>query len=91
MACELILTGHVQGVGCRYYCSQIARKLMIHGSATNLRDGSVSLILETDDELLISRYVEALRRNSFSFAFYGSITGIARRNIQTKARGDYEW
>jgi acylphosphatase len=87
---ELILTGRVQGVFCRHYCSQTAKRLGLRGSATNLMDGSVQVLLATDDETQISRYVQALRENPFGIRFWGSITGIeVNKNYQGHIDGDY--
>lgn len=87
---ELILTGVVQGVFCRHYCSQTGRRLGLRGSATNLMDGSVQVILATDDEAKISEYVKALKDNTFGIRFFGKITGIdINRNYQGHIDGDY--
>ncbi len=87
---ELILTGIVQGVFCRHYCSQTAKRLGLRGSATNLMDGSVQVILDTDDEEEISRFVQALKENSFGIRFFGKITGIkVNRNYAGHVDGDY--
>ncbi len=87
---ELILTGMVQGVFCRHYCSQTAKRLGLRGSATNLMDGSVQVILLTDDEGKIAEYVKALKENSFSIRFFGKITGIdINKNYQGAVDGDY--
>lgn len=89
---ELILTGRVQGVFCRHYCSQTARRFGLRGSATNLRDGSVQVILSTDDDALISQYVRALKENPFGIRFYGKITDIKiNKNYQGSIEGDYEF
>lgn len=89
MATELILTGNVQGVFCRDYCSQNARKLGIKGSASNLRDGSVRVLLDTENEELVEKYISWLHNNPYGFRFYGSISNISRKKSQDKAGGDY--
>ncbi|HDS02498.1 MAG TPA: acylphosphatase [Firmicutes bacterium] len=38
---KIRVTGHVQGVGFRYYCLRHARRLGIRGSVKNHSDGSV--------------------------------------------------
>ncbi|MCX7677949.1 MAG: acylphosphatase [Spirochaetes bacterium] len=89
---ELILRGRVQGVFCRHYCSQTAKRFGLHGSATNLWDGSVQVILATDDETLISQYIQALQNNPFGIRFFGKITDIeVHRNYQGRIEGDYEF
>jgi acylphosphatase len=41
-----VVTGHVQGVGYRYFVHGLARKSRLSGSARNLPDGRVEVILE---------------------------------------------
>ncbi len=55
MGKKLILEGKVQGVFCRAYCSQYARKHRVRGSASNERDGTVKVLLDTDDANLVIR------------------------------------
>jgi len=38
---RLIILGHVQGVGFRYFCLDQAERLGLRGFARNLKDGSV--------------------------------------------------
>lgn len=91
MGVELILKGRVQGVGCRYYCEKVARKLGLSGAATNLYDGTVSVILDTDNPGMIGRYIEALRNNSFNIHFFGTIHSISQKTYLGRIEGDYEW
>lgn len=86
---ELILRGRVQGVACRYYCSQYGKKLGLRGSASNLRDGSVRVILDTDDEEKVRNYIRALRDNPLDVQFWGSITGIEVNEYSGPVAGDY--
>ncbi len=87
---ELILSGRVQGVFCRHYCSQNARKLGIRGSASNLHDGTVGVLIDTDEDSQIDRYTRALRENPFGVRFFGTITGISvKKNITGTLNGDY--
>ena len=77
MAKKLILHGRVQGVCCRAYCSQYARKLGIRGTASNCPDGTVRVILNTDDSGLVNRYIDDIsRQNPDGFSFYGRIQSI---------------
>lgn len=85
---ELILSGRVQGVFCRNYCSQNARKLGLHGSATNLMDGSVRVLLDCDDER-VDEYVRALRENPYGYHFLGRIADIAVNDYRGRILGDY--
>jgi acylphosphatase len=89
MAKKLILSGIVQGVFCRKYCSENAEKLGIRGSATNLRDGTVQVILDCEDEIKISKYIESLKQNPFSFTFYGRIDSVGISDYTGSIRGDY--
>ena len=63
MGKSLILSGRVQGVFCRHLCSEYAKKLGIRGSATNLADGTVRVILALDDEGLLYKYIDCLKNN----------------------------
>ncbi len=87
---ELIVSGRVQGVFCRHYCSQNARRLGLRGSASNLMDGTVRVVLDTDEDALIERYVRALRENPYGIRFWGSITGVkTAKNCTGPLDGDY--
>jgi acylphosphatase len=41
-----VVTGHVQGVGYRYFVHGLARTSRLSGSARNLPDGRVEVVLE---------------------------------------------
>jgi acylphosphatase len=88
---KVILKGRVQGVGCRGYCARYAKKLAIHGSATNLRDGSVRLILEAEDELIFQRFISSLLSNPDEYMFYGNIRDIDVSDYSGKIDGDYNF
>ena len=87
----ITLKGRVQGVGCRNYCAKYARKLFINGSATNLRDGSVRLLVEAENELIIQEYISSLLKNPGMFMFYGSIRDIDVSDYAGKIDGDYNF
>ncbi len=89
MAIQLILKGTVQGVCCRAYCKEYAVKLRIRGAATNLRDGSVRVLLQTEDSDSIERYIDCLKTNPYSFRFWGDITEIEQSPFDGPIRGDY--
>ncbi len=89
MAKKIILHGRVQGVCCRAYCSQYARVHHIHGTASNLSDGSVRVILDTDDGDLVRQYISDLRTNPNNFSFYGQIDSIGVSDFSGALRGDY--
>ncbi len=44
-----VVSGHVQGVGYRWFVRQVATELGVAGSATNLPDGRVEVVLEGPD------------------------------------------
>ncbi len=87
---EIILSGRVQGVFCRHYCSQNAKKLGIRGSATNLSDGSVRVIVDCEGELL-HKYLSHLRDNPYGIRFWGKITDIQVNDFKGNPGGDYEF
>ncbi|MDY6970605.1 MAG: acylphosphatase [Spirochaetota bacterium] len=88
MAKELILSGRVQGVFCRNYCSKIGIKLGIKGSATNLSDGTVQVLLLCDDKM-VKTYVKTLKENTFNLRFYGQIKNVEIHNYSGSIKGDY--
>jgi acylphosphatase len=88
---KIILKGRVQGVGCRGYCAKYARKFGIRGSATNLKDGTVMLIVEAENELIIRNYISSLLSNPGGFNFYGNIKDIDVSDYSGKIDGDYNF
>ena len=91
MAYELILSGRVQGVGCRYYCAHVGKALSIHGNATNLPGGDVRVIAETDNRQIAENFATALRDNMFGIRFAGRIISVSVSEISAISHGDYEW
>ncbi len=45
-----LVSGHVQGVGYRYFARGLAAEHGLAGSARNLADGRVEVVLEGDDD-----------------------------------------
>lgn len=86
---KVIIKGKVQGVGCRGYCAKIAKKYFIHGSATNISDGSVRLLLEIEDEQLFKQYLNSVLNNEEGLLFYGRIDDISVSDYSGKINGDY--
>ena len=86
---KVILKGRVQGVGCRGYCAFYARRLGIQGSATNLSDGAVRLVLDSDDEKLVQRFITALLTNPEGHHFFGRITDVDISDYSGRVSGDY--
>ncbi|MDH7553695.1 MAG: acylphosphatase [Spirochaetota bacterium] len=91
MAKRLILHGVVQGVFCRYYCSETAKRFGLHGSATNLYDGTVEVLLDTNDDTLVDSFIDALKTNPYGIRFYGSISRVDISDYQGTIRGDYRF
>jgi len=88
---KVILKGRVQGVGCRGYCARYARKFLIKGSATNLNDGSVKLILNIKNENALRSYLNSLITNPDRFMFYGNIDDISVSDYSEEITGDYNF
>jgi len=88
---KVILKGRVQGVGCRGYCARYARKYFIKGSATNISDGSVRLILEVNEESVLQRFITSLISNPDGLMFYGTIEDVLISDHSGKTDGDYNF
>ena len=59
IACEVLYTGRVQGVGFRVNAQQISRRFAVVGTVRNLPDGRVELLAEgADDE--VQRFLAAI-------------------------------
>jgi len=91
MAYRVLLKGRVQGVGGRAYCSSYARHLGLSGSATNLSDGSLQVLLSTDDEKMVKEYAACLRTDPLGVRFYGSIAEIQISSFSGHLKGDYNF
>lgn len=91
MGKKLILSGRVQGVNCRYFCSRCGKKLEIRGSASNLIDGTVQVLLDTDNEKIINKYIDLLKNNPHEFYFIGNITDIKVYEYSGPIHGDYDF
>lgn len=91
MAQKIVLRGIVQGVFCRAYCHKVAKLLGLHGSATNCPDGSVRVLIDSDDKKRVLEYVEALKQNRHNITFYGSIHSVEVSSYDGAIDGDYTW
>ena len=91
MAKKLLLHGRVQGVFCRGYCSQYARERRIHGTASNLSDGSVRVLLDTDDADLVDQFISDITTNPKGFTFYGRIVSVDVTDHSGPLTGDYQF
>ena len=91
MAKKLILHGRVQGVFCRAYCGQYARQKRIRGTASNLPDGTVKVLLNTDDMGLVNQFISDIRNNPNGFTFYGRIEKVDVNDYAGPISGDYQF
>ena len=61
IARKFIVSGHVQGVGFRYFAQDAAEREGLHGYVLNRDDGTVEAVAEGDAES-VERFERALRR-----------------------------
>jgi acylphosphatase len=61
VARRFLISGHVQGVGFRYFTQDAARREGLHGFVRNNDDGTVEAVAEGDSEAL-ERFERAIRR-----------------------------
>jgi acylphosphatase len=61
VARRFLVSGHVQGVGFRFFAADAARREGVSGSVRNLDDGRVEATAEGDEES-VERFERALRR-----------------------------
>lgn len=88
---RLLLRGHVQGVGCRNYCSVQGRRMGLHGFASNMPDGTVEVLLATDNSNSAEAYRNELMENKNGITFYGRITTIDMAEYHGPLEGDYSF
>jgi acylphosphatase len=81
---HLIVTGRVQQVGFRYYCMQEAAILGLSGYARNLRDGSVEVEAQGNDEA-IEKFIAAVRRGPRASEVINVSIGPAEAKWEEKA------
>ncbi len=89
MATKIILSGRVQGVGCRWYCAQYARRAGLNGSVSNLSDGTVRVLLDSDDAGIVNNYARSLLHNPAGYQFFGVIDNIKAAVHKGEISGDY--
>ena len=58
---RITVTGHVQGVGYRYFAQRTASRLGIKGYVKNQYDGSVEVVVALDGGENLSAFLEALK------------------------------
>lgn len=91
MPWEVIFAGRVQGVGCRYYCAHVGRRLGISGAASNCDDGTVQVILDTEEKDAAYSYAQTAAGNTLNLNFYGRIDSCDVRKTDLPVTGDYSW
>ena len=91
MAKKITLHGRVQGVGCRGYCASYARKLGLRGGASNMSDGSVVVLLDSDNPEKVRLYIEYLLSNPSGYYFHGRIDNYTIEDFSGSVRGDYSF
>jgi len=60
---HLYISGHVQGVGFRWYTNQQANKLEVRGWVKNLADGRVEAVI-AGDEVQVNKMIDFLKQGS---------------------------
>lgn len=60
---KITVSGRVQGVGFRYTVLQTAQKLGIKGQVWNNDDGSVGILAQSDDPLILITFEKKIRNN----------------------------
>ncbi|PRX29791.1 acylphosphatase [Orenia metallireducens] len=60
---HLYISGHVQGVGFRWYTNQQANNLGITGWVKNLNDGRVEAVL-VGDKLKVNKMIDLIKQGS---------------------------
>ena len=58
---RFLISGRVQGVGYRFFARQAARVEGLQGTARNLDDGRVEVVVEGDEEA-VTRFERVIRR-----------------------------
>ena len=79
-----VVSGHVQGVGYRWFVRQAAQAAGLSGSATNLPDGRVEVVLEGPDDAVAS-VVGALDGPRAP----GSVSRVDSRRVQVQGSAGF--
>lgn len=58
---RIVVTGHVQGVGYRYFAQRVASRLGLKGYVKNQHDGSVEVVVALDGGQDLGAFLEALK------------------------------
>jgi acylphosphatase len=79
-----VVSGHVQGVGYRWFVRELASAAGLAGSARNLPDGRVEVVLEGADEA-VSSAIAALDGPRAP----GSVTRVDRRSAPVEGASGF--
>lgn len=88
---KITLFGRVQGVGCRGFAASCARKLGLRGAVSNMRDGSVKIIIEAATMDKVRLYIDYLTTNPYEFYFHGRIERYTIEDYSGLIKGDYNF
>ena len=78
-------------MGCRGFVASCARKLGLSGAVSNMRDGSVQVIIEAEDMERIGLFIDDLLINSSRFYFHGRIERYTVEDASGPIKGDYSF
>ncbi|MCX7910938.1 MAG: acylphosphatase [Endomicrobia bacterium] len=62
IAFRLIVYGKVQGIGYRWFVKDVAKEENIYGYVKNKSDGSVEIVVESDDDEKIKKFIERIKK-----------------------------
>lgn len=60
VAAKIIISGHVQGVGFRYFTTDLAKKYPIAGYVRNLATGDLEVVVE-GDKMAVAEFLKELK------------------------------
>lgn len=66
---HIIVKGHVQGVGYRFYCREKASKLGLKGYVMNLPDGNVEIEVYGNTDKM-KNFISEITRRDMSFSVF---------------------
>jgi acylphosphatase len=81
---EVIFKGRVQGVGFRYMTQDYAQELGLLGWVRNLADGSVQMVAEGEEKVIL----ELIKRIEARFPIREKV--VDRRNISQTSFEDFD-
>lgn len=70
---QIIVTGHVQGVGFRWSCVQLAQQLNLTGTVKNLSDGRVEIHV-TGNAVQMHQFLKAITNGINPYATVSDLT-----------------